>query len=83
MTFPLLQMEPPKKRLVREAEARKLMGQYMEVNYNTQDATEEELESRLKRRDKLTAKLVALLGDDWEARYYHDFEQEYLRSISV
>ena len=68
-----LDLEPPSKRLARESEGRELMEQYMSLDYASQDPTEMDFNIRQTLKNEVTQKLIALLGADWETRYYHDF----------
>ena len=59
-----------------EARSRDLMRQYMRRDYPTQDATEEELQERRETLSQISAELVTLLGKNWEAQYYMEFQNQ-------
>ena len=52
------------------------MRQYMRRDYPTQDATEEELQERRETLSQISAELVSLLGKNWEAQYYMEFQNQ-------
>ena len=68
-----LELEPPSKVFARESEGRELMEQYMSLDYGSQDPTDMDFNIRQTLKQEITGKLVTLLGEDWEVRYYHDF----------
>ena len=58
-----------------------LMERYMNLDYPTQEANEEDAEFRQNEQKRLSSELENLLGPDWYRNYYFDFRQKRVAAL--